>query len=179
MRLELFDPGSTEPPIVLAEYKAAEAEIGALAGRAVALRIREGQAPIVAASRGFGQHPGDISGDGDGDGVPDAADTCLEVADRGQADSDNDGFGDACDADFDQDRVVSAADVALVEGCVGSDGCSCGSGSGRAGGHLLWLLQRSLSGGARALRPERRRHERARLGEGAGGLLERWLSSFE
>ena len=35
--------------------------------------------------------------DGDGDGAPDGADNCPEVANADQADGDNDGLGDACD----------------------------------------------------------------------------------
>jgi RHS repeat-associated protein len=35
--------------------------------------------------------------DGDGDGVPDAADNCPAVANSDQADADGDGLGDACD----------------------------------------------------------------------------------
>jgi Ca2+-binding RTX toxin-like protein len=37
---------------------------------------------------------------GDGDGLADRGDNCLAVANADQADSDTDGFGDACDADF-------------------------------------------------------------------------------
>ena len=35
--------------------------------------------------------------DGDGDGIPDALDTCPDVANTEQADGDGDGLGDACD----------------------------------------------------------------------------------
>ena len=38
------------------------------------------------------------SADSDGDGAPDAADNCPTVANPGQADSDNDELGDACEA---------------------------------------------------------------------------------
>jgi subtilisin family serine protease len=52
--------------------------------------------------------------DADGDGVCDDRDTCLAVADPSQADSDLDGFGDACDADYDQTGLVGAGDFNLM-----------------------------------------------------------------
>ncbi len=42
----------------------------------------------------------DLHGDSDGDGVEDFLDNCLQVPNPDQADSDGDGFGDACAADF-------------------------------------------------------------------------------
>jgi DNA-binding beta-propeller fold protein YncE len=53
--------------------------------------------------------------DSDGDGVPDGADNCALAANADQADTDADGTGDACDADFgvesDGDGVPDASDV--------------------------------------------------------------------
>jgi len=48
--------------------------------------------------------------DTDGDGIPDACDRCLLTPDPLQTDADQDGYGDACDGDYDQDGLVTAAD---------------------------------------------------------------------
>lgn len=45
----------------------------------------------------------------DGDGVKDAADGCLEIADPEQRDTDGDGIDNVCDADFDGDGIVSTS----------------------------------------------------------------------
>ncbi len=59
--------------------------------------------------------------DSDRDSVPDAADSCPYVANPGQANSDDDSVGDACDPDDDNDGVDDAQDacptVAAREGC--------------------------------------------------------------
>ena len=48
--------------------------------------------------------------DADGDGIPDACDRCSGTPDPSQTDADQDGYGDACDGDYDQDGLVTAAD---------------------------------------------------------------------
>jgi uncharacterized repeat protein (TIGR01451 family) len=53
--------------------------------------------------------------DSDGDGVPDAFDNCINVANSDQRDSDGDGYGDKCDGDFDNNGVVSFGDLALLK----------------------------------------------------------------
>ncbi len=53
--------------------------------------------------------------DADGDGVPDAVDDCTLVENPTQLDADQDGFGNACDADFDQNGVVNAQDLARLK----------------------------------------------------------------
>jgi FtsP/CotA-like multicopper oxidase with cupredoxin domain len=50
------------------------------------------------------------TGDG-GDGVGDACDNCINVANADQRDTDSDGYGNACDADFNQNGVVDSTDL--------------------------------------------------------------------
>lgn len=61
----------------------------------------------------------DASGDADGDGIPNGEDNCPENANQDQADHDEDGYGDACDApppDADGDGVVDEDDNCPVTG---------------------------------------------------------------
>ncbi|MDJ0865062.1 MAG: thrombospondin type 3 repeat-containing protein [Myxococcota bacterium] len=48
--------------------------------------------------------------DTDGDGVRDSADNCIEHANANQTDTDADGFGDACDPDYNNDGAVGISD---------------------------------------------------------------------
>jgi hypothetical protein len=48
--------------------------------------------------------------DDDGDDVRNGIDNCLSVVNTDQADTDDDGQGDACDADDDNDSVLDLAD---------------------------------------------------------------------
>ncbi|HEY8155963.1 MAG TPA: thrombospondin type 3 repeat-containing protein [Myxococcota bacterium] len=57
--------------------------------------------------------------DADADGVPDPTDNCLLVGNPSQLDSDGDGFGNACDADFDQDGATGALDFGTFRRCWG------------------------------------------------------------
>jgi hypothetical protein len=56
--------------------------------------------------------------DTDGDGVRDDADNCITAPNFGQKDSDNDLCGNHCDADYNQDSVVSILDFATFRACV-------------------------------------------------------------
>lgn len=98
----------------------------------------------VALLRDIGWYP-----DRDIDLVPDAVDNCIGVANPDQADSDEDGLGDACDDDIDGDGVANDIDncpkVAnpdqadanhdgIGDACQTADGRG-GSGAGETGGH--------------------------------------------
>ncbi len=63
--------------------------------------------PYVMASTTWSTGP-----DTDGDGVPDTGDNCTEVANADQRDTDNDGYGNICDGDFNNDSIVNASDLA-------------------------------------------------------------------
>ncbi len=59
--------------------------------------------------------------DTDADGIPDAQDNCIEIANANQYDSNNDGFGNACDADLDNNGIVSFADLNLFKAAFGTN----------------------------------------------------------
>jgi hypothetical protein len=50
--------------------------------------------------------------DTDDDGIVDGQDNCSQLSNVAQCDADEDGYGNACDADFDQNEVVTASDIA-------------------------------------------------------------------
>ena len=58
--------------------------------------------------------------DQDGDGVCDGEDNCLDSPNADQRDTDQDGFGNVCDADYDNDGVVGVSDFGLVLRAFGS-----------------------------------------------------------
>jgi hypothetical protein len=55
----------------------------------------------------------------DGDGVPNAQDRCVAVADAGRSDGDGDGIGDACDPDLNGDGIVGTADRIALHRALG------------------------------------------------------------
>ncbi len=59
-------------------------------------------------------------GDRDNDGFADNVDNCKSTSNPTQRDSDGDGIGNMCDADFTNDGLVNAADLALFQLAFGS-----------------------------------------------------------
>lgn len=59
--------------------------------------------------------------DTDLDGIDDAVDNCPALANSAQFDSDGEGGGDACDADYNNDGVVNEADAALFRASFNSE----------------------------------------------------------
>lgn len=52
--------------------------------------------------------------DSDNDGIFDHVDNCLLAANANQRDTDEDGYGNQCDADFDQNCVVNFIDLNII-----------------------------------------------------------------
>lgn len=69
--------------------------------------------------------------DEDLDGVADAGDNCLKLANPNQAEADDDGRGDACDGDDDDDGRDDADDRCPTEAAAASDADGCRDPSSR------------------------------------------------
>jgi hypothetical protein len=82
--------------------------------------------------------------DSDGDRVPDSRDNCINTANANQRDSDGDGYGDACDADANNDGIVNSLDIAIVRAAFGSatGGRADLNGDGNVNALDLALLKR-------------------------------------
>lgn len=64
--------------------------------------------------------PGDDRVDTDGDTVPNDCDNCIEVANTNQRDTDNDGYGNMCDADLNNNNSVNLQDLGLFKSVYGT-----------------------------------------------------------
>ena len=58
--------------------------------------------------------PSAMAVDSDGDGVDDSFDNCIEHANADQRDSNADGFGNRCDADFNGDLITNVIDLGYL-----------------------------------------------------------------
>ncbi|NNF61934.1 MAG: hypothetical protein HKN06_11490, partial [Gammaproteobacteria bacterium] len=56
----------------------------------------------------------DETPDSDADGVPDICDNCLGEENPSQCDTNNDGFGNHCDADLDNNGLANTFDLAIM-----------------------------------------------------------------
>lgn len=63
-----------------------------------------------ATNAGQAQVAVNVLADSDGDGIPDVRDNCSDVSNSSQLDSDGDDYGNACDADFDNNGVININD---------------------------------------------------------------------
>src|SRR5262245_21815315 len=100
--------------------------------RAVQIALRQGAADIGPVgfddASGFGRLDAPASAilavsptpDADSDNVPDAEDNCLTAANSSQLDSDQDGYGNACDTDYNDDGVVGISDFLTLSRAFGS-----------------------------------------------------------
>jgi hypothetical protein len=68
----------------------------------------------IASPDGSSTQAAAVDKDSDGDGVPDSRDNCILVPNKDQTDTDGDGYGNACDADLNNDGFVNSLDLALM-----------------------------------------------------------------
>jgi hypothetical protein len=94
-----------------------------------------------------------LASDADGDGVPDGRDVCRDDPDPGQHDADLDGYGNACDADYDGDGIVGLTDLIALRLALGATSSDPGyelrldiGGDGAIGASEVALLSRQLGG---------------------------------
>jgi hypothetical protein len=73
----------------------------------------------IGVSWGTGIAPGAPLPDADRDGIYDARDNCTSVANRDQFDADDDGFGNRCDPDLDNDGRATERDLVRLRGAIG------------------------------------------------------------
>lgn len=74
----------------------------------------------VSSPDGGGTQKGLPEIDTDKDGIPDSQDNCVLVPNPKQEDSDGDGFGNACDADLNNDGMVDSLDLGLFKNKFGT-----------------------------------------------------------
>jgi hypothetical protein len=95
--------------------------IGFSTGSTNGITLHTGFWPVVAS--------GSVVPDLDGDGIPDAFDNCVAMANGPlagicyaagvQIDSDGDGYGNPCDGDFNNDTAVDSSDIVVFSADLG------------------------------------------------------------
>jgi hypothetical protein len=63
---------------------------------------------------------GKIANDADQDGIPDLGDNCTLVVNADQRDTDADGYGNICDADFNDNGIVDPGDFSTLKAALGT-----------------------------------------------------------
>ena len=58
--------------------------------------------------------------DTDQDGIPDDQDNCIRHSNPDQRDTDDDGYGNVCDPDLDNNGAVGISDFSLFRSCFGA-----------------------------------------------------------
>lgn len=61
----------------------------------------------------------EMGSDDDGDGVDTSVDNCTIAPNPDQTDTDGDGYGNACDADFNNDCIVNVSDIPILRDLYG------------------------------------------------------------
>lgn len=61
-----------------------------------------------------------LIGDSDNDGITDDIDNCIDVSNPFQSDADDDGHGNVCDPDLNNDCIVNAVDLGLFKAVFGT-----------------------------------------------------------
>lgn len=89
-------------------------DLGDFKGKNVLVRVASPDGSVSQAAA--------IETDTDGDGVPDSRDNCVAVPNPTQLDTDGDGYGNACDADLNNDGFVNSLDLALMRTQFGKRG---------------------------------------------------------
>lgn len=74
---------------------------------------------VIASAEFAGSVVAPTAPDTDGDGVADNLDNCKRVANANQRDTDGDGYGNICDADFNQNKVVDPTDLSKLKALLG------------------------------------------------------------
>ncbi len=81
-------------------------DLGDFAGKNIWVRVGSADGTSAQAAA--------VETDSDGDGIPDSRDNCIYVPNRDQLDTDGDGYGNACDADLNNDGFVNSLDLSLM-----------------------------------------------------------------